>query len=98
MAYQKKKKYIQTPEDKAFVQEKLNAYKKWHKPYKGEIVLKLEGCEQDFVFKCAYATNDELEADAHAKVDSLNAISNGKKWTIASAKLVGQSIDDELEL
>ena len=97
MAYKdtKKKKYALTFEDKAYLQEKLNAHKKWDKPYKGEIVLAFDGCPQEFVFKARYSTNEELASDAKARAESLSALDKSKKWKVVSAKLIGQAIDDE---
>ncbi len=34
-AQKKHKVHIETPAERAWVEEKLNASKKWHKPYKG---------------------------------------------------------------
>lgn len=44
-AYTKKKKtYIETPAERAWIEEKLNASRRWVKPYKGEIVYECIGC------------------------------------------------------
>ena len=96
MAYQKKKKFhIETPEERAWIEDKLNVYKKWNKPYKGEIVYKREGSSQEVVSTAKYSTYDELNADAANIIDELTKLNNGKKWILVSAKIVGQSIDDE---
>ena len=96
MAYQKKKKFhVETPEERAWIEEKLNVYKKWNKPYKGAIVYKREGSSQEVVRTAKYSTYDELNADAASSVEAMTKLDNGKKWILVSAKIVGQSIDDE---
>ena len=96
MTYQKKKKFhVETPEERAWIEEKLNVYKKWNKPYKGEIVYKREGSNQEVVRTARYFTYDELNADAKSIVETMTKLDNGKKWILVSAKIVGQSIDDE---
>ena len=96
MAYQKKKKFhVETPEERAWIEEKLNVYKKWNKPYKGEIVYKREGSNQEVVSTAMYSTYDELNADAKSIIEAMTKLDNGKKWILVSAKIVGQSIDDE---
>ena len=96
MAYQKKKKFhIETPEERAWIEEKLNVYKKWNKPYKGQIAYKREGSNQEVVSTAMYSTYDELNADAKSIIEAMTKLDNGKKWILVSAKIVGQSIDDE---
>ena len=96
MTYQKEKKFhIETPEERAWIEEKLNVYKKWNKPYKGEIVYKREGSSQEVVRTAKYCTYDELNADAKSIVETMTKLDNEKKWILVSAKIVGQSIDDE---
>ena len=96
MAYQKKKKFqVETTEERAWIEEKLNVYKKWNKPYKGEIVYKREGSNQGVVSTAMYSTYDELNADAKSIIEAMTKLDNGKKWILVSAKIVGQSIDDE---
>ena len=96
MAYQKKKKFhVETPEERVWIEEKLNVYKKWNKHYKGEIVYKREGSSQEVVSTAKYFTYDELKADAASIIEALTKLNNGKKWILVSAKIVGQSIDDE---
>lgn len=96
MAYQKKKKFhVETPEERAWIEEKLNVYKKWNKPYKGEIVYKREGSNQEVVSTAMYSTYDELNADAKSIIEAMTKLDNGKKWILVSVKIVGQSIDDE---
>ena len=96
MTYQKKKKFhAETLEERAWIEEKLNVYKKWNKPYKGEIVCKREGSSQEVVRTAKYFTYNELNADAASIVETMTKLDNGKKWILVSAKIVGQSIDDE---
>ena len=96
MAYTKKKKkfHVETPEEKAQVEEKLNASKKWNKPYKGEIVYEREGTAQLYVRRSRYFTKDELAEDAKKIIGEMSAIDT-HKWKLISASLVGQAIDDE---
>ena len=96
MAYSKKKKkyHIETPAERAWIEEKLNAYKKWYKPYKGEIVYTYAGATQLFARYAKYNTNDELNADAQILVDEMNALDKSKKWKIVSTKIIGQTIDE----
>ena len=42
-----------------------------------------------------YSTYDELNADAKSIIEAMTKLDNGKKWILVSAKIVGQSIDDE---
>ena len=93
--YTKKKKHIETPAERAWIEEKLNVYKKWNKPYKGEIVYKREGSSQEVVKTARYSTYDELNDDAASIVETMTKLDNGKKWILVSAKIVGQSIDDD---
>ena len=96
MTYQKKKKFhVETPEERAWIEEKLNVYKKWNMPYKGEIVYKREGSNQEVVSTAMYSTYDELNADAKSIIEAMTKLDNGKKWILVSAKIVGQSIDDK---
>lgn len=60
-------------------------------------MLAFEGCDQEFVFKARYSTNEELLADTKAKVESLSVLDKTKKWRVVSAKLVGQAIDEEMK-
>ena len=97
MTYTKKKKkfHTETPEERAWIDSKLNAYKKWNKAYKGEVIYKREGCSQMFVRRSKYNSREELEADAKAIVDEMSALDAKHRWSLVSAKLVGQSADDE---
>ena len=95
-SYKKKKKFhVETPEERAWIEEKLNVYKKWNKPYKGEIVYKREGSSQKVVRTAKYSTYNELNADAKSIIEAMTKLDNGKKWILVSAKIVGQSIGDE---
>ena len=42
-----------------------------------------------------YSTYDELNANAKSIIEAMTKLDNGKKWILVSAKIVGQSIDDE---
>lgn len=96
MAYAKKKKkfHIETPQERVWIEEKLNAYKKWNKPYKGEIVYKREGSSQEYIRRSTYTTYDELNADAKKLIEDMEAIDD-RKWILVSTKIIGQSIDDD---
>lgn len=98
MAYsKKKKKTIWTKQDQDWVDKMLNASKKWHRPYKGEIVFIREDCPQEFMIKAKYNTKEELEKDAAETVAYMNSIDKEKTWTLISAKLVGQTVDDTID-
>ena len=58
-------------------------------------MCKREGSSQEVVSTAKYSTYDELNADAASIIDALTKLGNGKKWILVSAKIVGQSIDDE---
>ena len=95
-AYTKKKKtHIETPAERAWIEEKLNASRRWVKPYKGEIVYECIGCSQQFVRRARYSTYEELEADAKSIVESMKKLDRSREWKIVSAKIVGQTVDDE---
>ena len=56
---------------------------------------KREGSNQEVVSTAMYSTYDELNADAKSIIEAMTKLDNGKKWILVSAKIVGQSIDDE---
>ena len=58
-------------------------------------MYKREGSSQEVVRTAKYSTYDELNADAASIVEAMTKLDNGKKWILVSAKIVGQSIDDE---
>ena len=58
-------------------------------------MYKREGSNQEVVRTARYSTYDELNADAKSIVETMTKLDNGKKWILVSAKIVGQSIDDE---
>ena len=58
-------------------------------------MYKREGSSQEVVRTAKYSTYDELNADAASSVEAMTKLDNGKKWILVSAKIVGQSIDDE---
>jgi len=97
MAYvQKKKPPILSKEEQSYIQEKLNSYKKFFKPLKGEIVYKREDISQECVLTARYYTEEDLQKDAKDIVDKMNAIDIGKKWILISAKVIGkETIDDD---
>lgn len=97
MAYTKKQKkfHYETPAERAWIEEKLNVYKKWNKAYKGEIVYKNDRSPQEFVWRAKYNTYDELNADAQSIIERMTKLDSTTKWSIVSAKIIGQSIDDE---
>ncbi len=95
MAYNKTKKTkIWTKQDQEWVDKMLSASKNWDKLYKGEIVFKRAGCQQEFVIRAKYNAKSELEKDAEDTIACMNSIDKGRTWTLVSATLVGQSIDD----
>ena len=58
-------------------------------------MYKREGSNQEVVSTAKYSTYDELNADAKSIIEAMTKLDNGKKWILVSAKIVGQSIDDE---
>ena len=58
-------------------------------------MYKREGSNQEVVRTARYSTYDELNADAKSIVETMTKLDNGNKWILVSAKIVGQSIDDE---
>lgn len=97
MAYTKTKKkfHIETPAERAWIEEKLNVYKKWNKAYKGEIIYKNNKSPQLFVWRAKYNTYDELNADAQSIIERMTKLDSSRTWIIVSAKIIGQSVDDE---
>lgn len=96
MAFVKKKKQRPlTLAEQAWIDEKLNAYKKVYKQFKGEIVFKVENLSQDVLFTSRYNTEKELIEDAKGIVAKLNEMSNGKlNWVLVSAKLIDNKNKD----
>ena len=91
----KKKPKPLSKEEQAFVQEKLNAYKKFFKPLKGEIIYKVEGSSQEVVATARYYTEYDVKKDAEDIVACMNALSKGsKRWVLVNAKVIGK---DEAE-
>lgn len=99
MAWKSKKKSVElSSAEKEYVKNKLEEYKnKFFKPIKGEIVFKVEGCNQEFVETARYKTEDEIIEDAKKIIERMNKISKGKQhWVLISAKMIGKSmIEDE---
>ena len=95
MAFQKKKKPRPlTKAEQAWVDEKLNVYKKWYKPLKGQFVYKRDGCTQEVVFNARYNTEEELKLDAESTVAKMNELDKGNHWTLLRCEIVGR---DKLE-
>lgn len=93
----KKKPKPLSREEQVYVQEKLNAYKKFFKPLKGEIIYKVEGSSQEVVATARYYTEDDIKKDAEEIVARMNELSKGeKKWVLVSAKSIGrEELDHE---
>ena len=97
MAFQKKKKPRPlTKAEQAWIEEKLNASKKWHKPLKGKFVYKRDGSTQEVVCTARYNTEEELRADAESAVARMNELDKGKHWTLLSCEIVGRDKPEEV--
>ena len=46
------------------------------------------------MIRAKYNAKSELEKDAEDTIACMNSIDKGRTWTLVSATLVGQSIDD----
>lgn len=98
MAFQKKKKPRPlTKEEQAFVEEKLNAYKKFFKPLKGEFIYKRDGSSQEVVATARYYTEEDIKKDAEATVARMNELDKGKHWSLVSWRTVSKSTIEETE-
>lgn len=99
MAFQKKKKPpILSKEEQAYVQEKLNAYKKFYKPLKGEFIYKRDGSSQEVVSIARYYTEDDIKKDAEDTVARMNELDKGKHWSLLSWRIVSKSTVEEAEV
>lgn len=97
MAFKSKRKKppVLSKEEQAYVQEKLNAYKKFFKPLKGEFIYKVEGSKQEVVATARYCTEDDIRKDAEETVARMNELSSkkdvGKHWILVSWRVVSKS-------
>ena len=97
MAFQKKKKPRPlTKAEQAWIEEKLNASKKWHKPLKGRFVYKRDGSTQEVVCTARYNTEEELKADAESAVARMNELDKNHHWTLLSCEIVGRDKPEEV--
>ena len=98
MAFQKRKKPpVLSKEEQAYVQEKLNAYKKFFKPLKGEFIYKRDDCPQEVVATARYYTEDDIKKDAEETVARMNKLDKGKHWSLLSWRVVSKSTIEEAE-
>lgn len=98
MAFQKKKKPpVLSKEEQAYVQEKLNAYKKFYKPLKGEFIYKRVGSSQEVVATARYYTEEDIKKDAEDTVAKMNKLDKEKHWTLLSWRVVSKSTMEEAE-
>ena len=87
MAFQKRKKPRPlTKEEQAYVEEKLNVYKKFFKPLKGEFIYKVEGSKQEVCATARYHTEEELKKDAEDTVARMNQLDGERHWILVSWK------------
>lgn len=93
--YIKKKKHIETPAERAWIDKMLNASKRWNKPLKGKFVLKRDGSAQEVVFTAKYNTEEELKTDAESIVAKMNELDKDKHWTLLSCEVVGKDMQEE---
>jgi len=98
MAFQKKKKPpVLSKEEQAYVQEKLNVYKKFFKPLKGEFVYKRDDCSQEVVATARYYTEEDIKKDAEDTVARMNELDKGKHWSLLSWRVISKSTGDDEE-
>lgn len=98
MAFQKRKKPpVLSKEEQAYVQERLNAYKKFFKPLKGEFIYKRDDCPQEVVATARYYTEDDIKKDAEETVARMNELDKGKHWSLLSWRVVSKSAIEEAE-
>ena len=104
MAFQRKKKPpVLSKEEQAYVQEKLNVYKKFFKPLKGEFIYKRDGSSQEVVATARYHTEEDLKKDAEDTVTRMNQLDKENHWSLLSWRVVSKSssdddLDDETQL
>lgn len=97
MAFKAKRKKppVLSKEDRAYVQEKLNVYKKFFKPLKGEFIYKVEGSKQEVVATARYYTEADIKKDAEETVARMNGLSrkkdDGRHWILVSWRVIGKS-------
>ena len=98
MAFQKKKKKPRplTKAEQAWIDEKLNVYKKWYKPLKGQFIYKRDGCTQEVVFNARYNTEEELKLDAESTVARMNALDKNHSWILLRYEIIGKAKLEEL--
>ena len=74
MAWKPKKPVVLSPEERAYVQKKLEDYKnKFFKPIKGEFIYKIEGFPEEIAATARYFTEEDLKNDAEETVARMNA-------------------------
>jgi hypothetical protein len=79
------------------VQEKLNAYKKFFKPLKGEFIYKRDGSSQEIVATARYYTEEDIKKDAEDTVARMNKLDKEKHWSLVSWRVVSKSTFEEAE-
>ena len=97
MAYQKKTKRNLTFLEKAWIEEKLNAHKKWVKPLKGQFVFKREGYDQECVIKASYSTEKDIIEDARRTVEHMNKLDQTAKWVLVSTSVLDKGNSNEID-
>lgn len=98
MTFQKKKKPpVLSKEEQAYVQEKLNAYKKFFKSLKGEFIYKQDGCSQEVVATARYYTEEDIRKDAEDTIANMNKLDKEKHWSLVSWRVVSKSTIEEAE-
>ena len=98
MSFQKRKKPpVLSKEEQAYVQEKLNDYKKFFKPFKGEFIYKRDDCSQEVVATARYYTEENIKKDAEDMVERMNKLDKDKHWSLVSWRVVSKSTIEEVE-
>ena len=99
MGFQKRKlkKKIWTKQELDWVNEKLNVYKKWHRPLKGRFVGKRDDLPQEVVYTARYNTEDELKTDAERTIAHLNEVDQSGHWTLVTCEIISRDKAEDID-
>ena len=97
MAWKPKKPVVLSPEERAYVQKKLEDYKKFFKPIKGEFIYKIEDYPQEVVATARYYTEEDIKKDAENTIARMNANDKEHRWTLVSWRVVNKFEYDDGE-
>ena len=99
MGFQKKKpkKKIWTKQEQDWINEKLNVYKKWHRPLKGRFVGRRDDISQEVVYTARYNTEDELKIDAERTIAHLNEMDQNGHWSLVSYEVISRDKAEDID-